>query len=104
MGSKDYLACKKIKITECNWIIKQPQKTEFKILVKLRNTSNPVKGKIKVDFETGISNLYFDEPQYGVSTGQAAVFYNTEEHTHVLGGGWITDAPNKIALINLTNA
>ena len=104
VGSKDYLACKKIKITECNWIINQPQKTEFKILVKLRNTSNPVKGKIKVDFETGISDLYFDEPQYGVSNGQAAVFYNTKEHTHVLGGGWITDAPNKLALINLTNA
>ena len=104
VGSKDYLACKKIKIIECNWIIKQPQKTEFKILVKFRNTSNPVKGKITVDFETGISDLYFDEPQYGVSTGQAAVFYNTEEHTHVLGGGWITDAPNKVASINLTNA
>ncbi len=47
VGSRDYLACKKIKIAECNWIIKQPQKTEFKILVKLRNTSNPVKGKLK---------------------------------------------------------
>ena len=84
--------------------MRHTQKTEFKILVKLRNSSNPVQGKIKVDFETGISNLYFDEPQYGVSTGQAAVFYNTEEHTHVLGGGWITDAPNKFVLNNFTNA
>ncbi len=104
VGSKDYLACKKIKITKCNWIMRHTQKTEFKILVKLRNSSNPVQGKIKVDFETGISNLYFDEPQYGVSTGQAAVFYNTEEHTHVLGGGWITDAPNKFVLNNFSNA
>jgi tRNA U34 2-thiouridine synthase MnmA/TrmU len=29
-----------------------------------------------------------------VSTGQAAVFYNMEENAHVLGGGWIADAPN----------
>ncbi len=104
VGSKDYLACKKIKIAECNWIIKQPPKTEFKIFVKLRNTSNPVKGKIKVNFETGVSILYFDEPQYGVSTGQAAVFYNIEEYAHVLGGGWITDAPNRLVLNNFTNA
>jgi tRNA U34 2-thiouridine synthase MnmA/TrmU len=45
-----------------------------------------------------------NEPQYGVSTGQAAVFYNTEEDTHVLGGGWITDAPNKFVLNNFSNA
>ena len=104
VGSKDYLACKKIKITECNWIIKQPQNKEFKILVKLRNTSNPVEGKITVDFETGSSDLYFDVPQFGVSTGQAAVFYNTANHAHVLGGGWITNAPNMLDLNNTINA
>ena len=104
VGSKDYLACKKIKITECNWIIDQPYNKEFKILVKLRNTSNPVVGKIKVDFENGTSELDFDEPQFGVSKGQAAVFYNTKDHSHVLGGGWITDAPNMLDLNNFINA
>ena len=104
VGSKDYLACKKIKITECNWIIDQPHNKEFKILVKLRNTSNPVVGKIKVDFKTGTSELDFDEPQFGVSTGQAAVFYNNKDHSHVLGGGWITDAPNMLDLNNFINA
>ena len=104
VGSKDYLACKKIKITECNWIIDQPHNKEFKILVKLRNTSNPVVGKIKVDFKTGTSELDFDEPQFGVSTGQAAVFYNTKDHSHVLGGGWIKDAPNMLDVNNFFNA
>ena len=104
VGSKNYLACKQIQITECNWIIKQPKKTEFKILVKLRNTSNPVKGKIKVDFKTGVSELYFDDPQYGVSTGQAAVFYNIEEHENVLGGGWISKAPNMLVSKTFANA
>ena len=104
VGSKDYLACKNIKITECNWIIDKPHNKEFKILVKLRNTSNPVVGKIKVDFKTGTSELDFDEPQFGVSTGQAAVFYNTKDHSHVLGGGWITDAPNMLDLNNFINA
>ena len=47
-----------------------------------------------VDLEAGSSSLYFDQPQYGVSTGQAAVIYNPEDEAHVLGGGWITKAPN----------
>jgi tRNA-specific 2-thiouridylase len=64
------------------------------VLVKLRNSSKPIGSEVEVNFKTGISNLYFDEPQFGVSTGQAAVFYNTEEYSHVLGGGWISEAPN----------
>ena len=96
VGPRNFLACKKIKISECNWIINQPKKSKFKILVKLRNSSKPVSGQINVNFETGSSDLYFDEPQFGVSTGQAAVFYNTKEYTHVLGGGWIKEAPNML--------
>ena len=96
VGPRNLLACKKIKVSECNWIINQPEKSKFKVLVKLRNSSKPVNGEINVNFETGLSDLYFDEPQFGVSTGQAAVFYNTKEYTHVLGGGWIKEAPNML--------
>ncbi|MDC0227986.1 tRNA 2-thiouridine(34) synthase MnmA [Alphaproteobacteria bacterium] len=96
VGPRNLLACKKIKISECNWIINQPEKSKFRVLVKLRNSSKPVNGKINVNFETGLSDLYFDEPQFGVSTGQAAVFYNTKEYNHVLGGGWIKEAQNML--------
>ena len=48
--------------------------------------------------------LHFDQSQFGVSTGQAAVFYNIKESSHVLGGGWITEAPNKLNDIMLHNA
>ena len=94
VGPKHLLACNNIKISECNWIVKEPQKSKFKVLVKLRNTSKAVSGTVDVNFDSGFSHLYFDQPQYGVSTGQAAVFYNMEENAHVLGGGWIADAPN----------
>ena len=94
VGPKHLLACNNIKISECNWIVKEPEKSRFKVLVKLRNTSKAVSGTVDVNYDSGFSHLYFDQPQYGVSTGQAAVFYNTEENTHVLGGGWIADAPN----------
>ena len=72
-------------------------KTEFRVLVKLRNSSQPVIGTIKVNFDNNVGYLIFDKPQFGVSTGQAAVFYNINESSHILGGGWITEAPNKSA-------
>ena len=104
VGPKEFLSCNKIKISECNWIIDLPQKSKFKVLVKLRNSSEPVLGTIKANFDTSFVFLYFDEPQFGVSTGQAAVFYNINERSHVLGGGWITEAPNKLADNNINNA
>ena len=97
VGPKEYLKCKEIVINECNWITENPQKMKSKVWVKLRNSSDPVSGKINVDLETGSSALFFDEPQYGVSTGQAAVVYNPEDTEHVLGGGWITKAPNMLS-------
>jgi len=97
VGPKEYLKCKEIVINECNWITDNPQKMKSKVWVKLRNSSDPVSGKINVDLETGSSALLFDEPQYGVSTGQAAVVYNPEDTEHVLGGGWITKAPNMLS-------
>ena len=97
VGPKEYLKCKEIVINECNWITDNPQKMNSKVWVKLRNSSDPVSGKINVDLETGSSALLFDEPQYGVSTGQAAVVYNREDTGHVLGGGWITKAPNMLS-------
>ena len=104
VGPKEFLSCNKIKISECNWIIDLPQKSKFKVLVKLRNSSEPVIGTIKANFDTSFVFLFFDEPQFGVSTGQAAVFYNINERSHVLGGGWITEAPNKFADNNINNA
>ena len=104
VGPKEFLSCNKIKISECNWIIDLPQKSKFKVLVKLRNSSEPVLGTIKANFDTSFVFLYFDEPQFGVSTGQAAVFYNVKDRSHVLGGGWITEAPNKLPDNNINNA
>ena len=104
VGPKEFLSCKKIKISDCNWLIDLVNEKEFKVLVKLRNSSQPVIGTIKVNFDNSLVYLTFDEPQFGVSTGQAAVFYNIKESSHILGGGWITEAPNKSADIQFHNA
>ena len=104
VGPKEFLSCKKIKISDCNWLIDLVNEKEFKVLVKLRNSSQPVIGTIKVNFDNSLVYLTFDEPQFGVSTGQAAVFYNTKEISHIVGDGWITEAPNKSADIKFYNA
>ena len=104
VGPKEFLSCNKIKISNCNWLIDLQQNSEFRVLVKLRNSSQPVIGTIKVNFDNTFAYLLFDQHQFGVSTGQAAVFYNINEISHVLGGGWITEAPNKLAETNLLNA
>src|SRR6056300_609212 len=94
VGPKQFLKCKEIEICECNWIMDKPRKNCSKVLVKLRNSSEPIPGEISINFETNTSELIFDKPQYGVSTGQAAVLYNPNDTSQVLGGGWITKAPN----------
>jgi tRNA-specific 2-thiouridylase len=104
VGPKEFLSCKKIKISDCNWLIDLANEKEFRVSVKLRNSSQPVIGTIKVNFDNNLAYLTFDEPQFGVSTGQAAVFYNIKESSHILGGGWITEAPNKSADIQFHNA
>ena len=104
VGPREFLSCNKIKISECNWIIDLPQESVFRVLVRLRNSSQPVIGTIKVNFDNSFAYLHFDQSQFGVSTGQAAVFYNIKESSHVLGGGWITEAPNKLTDIMLHNA
>jgi len=94
VGPREFLKCKEIEISECNWIMDKPRKNCSKVLVKLRNSSEPIPGEISINFETNTSELIFDKPQYGVSTGQAAVLYNPNDTSQVLGGGWITKAPN----------
>ena len=95
VGPKEYLGCKEIEIRECNWISNNKNKS-IDAFVKLRNTSEPIPAKIKINFDEKTSNVLFDHPQYGISPGQAAVFYDKNDLTHVFGGGWInkTYMPN----------
>ena len=61
---------------------------EGEVLVKTRSTQPPVPGILK-EGDGGVY-VYFNEPQSGISPGQAAVFYN--EARDILGGAWIVKA------------
>ena len=59
------------------------------IFVKLRSTGKLLKAKIKLNKIFATVNLV--ENEYGISPGQACVFYKKSNNGHkVLGGGWIS--------------
>ncbi len=95
VGPKNYLSCKKVFIRDCNWLT-YDNSSSFQAYVKLRNSFFPEKVKIERDLIKKTSTIIFDKPQYGISPGQAAVFYDKKKSARLLGGGWIdkTFIPN----------
>ncbi len=87
VGEKEFLAKKQIKLKELNFLT---SKEEFKedIFVKVRSTGKLLKARGNIDDKNMIVNLY--EKEYGISPGQACVFYKKNNYGYkVLGGGWI---------------
>ncbi len=63
---------------------------EEEIFVKIRSTGKLLKAKVKLKkINTTVTLL---EDEYGISPGQACVFYAKNDIGHkVLGGGWISN-------------
>ena len=59
------------------------------LFVKVRSTGKLLKSKLNLNNSS--SSLTLLEDEYGISPGQACVFYKKDkEGDRVLGGGWIT--------------
>tara|TARA_Y100001970_G_scaffold61405_1_gene78423 strand:- start:3605 stop:4723 length:1119 start_codon:yes stop_codon:yes gene_type:complete len=88
VGSKDKLIKRNIELKEVNLLTKID---DFKndIYVKIRSTGKLIKSRIKlIDRKAKIELL---EDEYGISPGQACVFYSKDKiGFKVCGGGWIT--------------
>ena len=67
------------------------QEFNQKILVKVRSTGKLLEAN--VDFQNNNdAKVNLLSPEYGISPGQACVFYKKDQYGHkVLGGGWIKD-------------
>jgi tRNA-specific 2-thiouridylase len=116
VGPKEALARDVVYLKDCNWLfdgshstgllLDTPQrggvagKGPYKngvaddgihIHVKLRSMTRAVPATLYVRNEN-TAEIHLDEPQFGVSPGQAAVCY---DGSRVIGGGWITGADNK---------
>ncbi|MBL4721748.1 MAG: tRNA 2-thiouridine(34) synthase MnmA [Alphaproteobacteria bacterium] len=85
VGPRDALAVTRIPLGEVNWLSGVPS-TEKKCAVKLRSNMAPVRAHVIPNATGNGAIIELETPEYGVSPGQACVFYDED---HVLGGGWI---------------
>ena len=87
VGPKKFLIQKEIKLKDLNLLVKDDEFNN-NILVKVRSTGKLINANIKIEKNKAKVNLLEDE--YGISPGQACVFYSkNQEGYKVLGGGWI---------------
>lgn len=89
VGPKSALSRSKLILKDCNWLLGFEGLRYKKgcpylpVLVKFRSTMQPIEAALN----TETNDITLQEPQYGISPGQAAVCYVGER---VIGGGWIT--------------
>ena len=68
--------------------ISQIEDKKMKIKAKIRSTQEPKLANLFLSNQQLCINFYEDVE--GVSPGQACVFYDANNSSRVLGGGWIT--------------
>ena len=87
VGPREALAIKIIFLRDLN--ILENFKENEEVFVKIRSTGNLVKSKVRL--KKNSAEVELSEVEYGVSPGQACVFYKkTIMGDKVLGGGWIS--------------
>ena len=87
VGPRRALACDVIELRGVNWLDARPiPESGRAVSVKLRSAMAPVPATVYPAQGATPARVVPATPQYGVSPGQAAVFY---DDTRVLGGGWI---------------
>jgi len=80
-------------VEQVNWVSMAPPKTPIHAIVQVRYRTPPVAVTV-IPLATDRARLVFDNPQFGVAPGQAAVWYSDEI---LLGGGIITGTePGKL--------
>jgi tRNA-specific 2-thiouridylase len=94
VGPKAALARDQVTLRGLNWLPGEPLTAEGRrIEVKLRSVSEPAPATLFPRADGG-ADVILDDPQFGISPGQAAVCY---DGSRVLGGGWIAAAESRLA-------
>ena len=89
VGSKENLIKNKIQLRNIN-VLTDKEDFNKEIFVKIRSTGRLIKSKLEISGNKG--NVELLENEYGISPGQACVFYKKDDLGYkVLGGGWITN-------------
>tara|TARA_B100000029_G_scaffold72788_1_gene64557 strand:- start:842 stop:1957 length:1116 start_codon:yes stop_codon:yes gene_type:complete len=89
VGPKEKLIKRKIKLRDIN-ILTAMRDFSDEIFVKIRSTGKLIKSRLSLTNNKG--NVELLEDEYGISPGQACVFYKKDNNgDKLLGGGWITN-------------
>ena len=89
VGKKKELIKKKINLKNINVLCKEKE-LEDKIFVKVRSTGKFLKANVNI--VNNYAEVKLLDPEYGISPGQACVFYGKDQFGYkVLGGGWIKE-------------
>ena len=89
VGPKEKLIKRKIELRDIN-LLTDKETFNDEIFVKIRSTGKLIKSKLFLSNQKGNVELFEDE--YGISPGQACVFYKKDNNgDKLLGGGWITN-------------
>ena len=88
VGTRKDLIKRHISLKDIN-LLCEKKVFENEILVKIRSTGKLIKSKLIL--EKNDAKLELLEDEYGISPGQACVFYSKDKYgDKVLGGGWIS--------------
>jgi len=85
-GERNEAMASETSVKDINWILERPPAKEFACLAHLRYRHAGAQARVTLA-DKNQANIAFDNPQFAVTPGQAAVFYLGDE---VLGGGWIS--------------
>jgi tRNA-specific 2-thiouridylase len=96
VGPREALMTKRVRLRDVNWLGDAPIDTlvggnGLPLDVKVRSTRPPQAGAL--GFEDGVAVVTLFTGEYGLSAGQACVFYADDgDEAEVLGGGFIAEA------------
>ncbi len=86
IGPLDSMNRSDLVANDANWLI-DVEEMPAQVSVQIRYNGSPKPGRVTIDADDPSQfSVAFDEPQFAVAPGQAAVVY---DNTRVLGGGWI---------------
>jgi tRNA-specific 2-thiouridylase len=95
IGSREELASSKALVSELHWLRETPSPgDELHCTVQIRYRRRPQPARLRVR-QDGAVDVHFDAPEFAVTAGQAAVFYDGDV---VLGGGFIEGGEEAAAL------
>jgi tRNA-uridine 2-sulfurtransferase len=85
VGEQEHLERRELTLHGVNWSDGKSPDGELRARCRIRYRHQEVPALI-TPLPAGRAKVVFDDPQRGVTPGQAAVFYDGDK---VLGGGWI---------------